>query len=827
MAAEAVVAVVMLIGPALLASRLEWPLGEHTTWTWLWQYLRGGRIPDEVVIAVLVVALWAVWVVHLAVVVLDVIALLRGLVPRVGLVRLVWVLAAGGATATTAQTAALASHTNTAAAVPAHPGPAGQGAEGSEGQPVERSKEAIDRVRHLPYFGFDSAELTPEMEQSLQPTIDLISDFGQAEKPVVVTGHTDPVGDPAYNQNLSEQRAQAVADYLVQHLENADFEVRGAGSTQPPANAQAPYGEHRRVEIAYTLQPLPEKEEDSVPSTQPNAENTSNGASEPERVRLDVTTASDQAPDPDPLLVGAVTGAVGLGVGYAVGRRRVPNFRARSSTPVPAPATAPAAASTEDTMPTTGDLLIEDRLGLTRGVIDEDGYVLVSDTVRVNGRDGVAFVGAHAASVLAAVATDHAPEPVISTRVALAELGGAKALPTGVQVVADLPGARNAVESELLTATRRGMEESDGASEGDHSAGAPRILVVCGADDLDAAHRLPETSTGATVVVCVLGETDRAAVALDCDTTDRFRARSARTEACRDGIALRRHSAAEHSTPSEASSPPVEEEAEPAVPVTLPPVPTAPDWKEDAASCRVRLRLFAPTLVTQVDGKEVTGLRTVARALLAYLALHPRGASAEDIAQECFAALDSDRAVSARKNAISSIRSSLRKALQEPGQPVIVNRSGRYTLDSALFSVDLWEFSKTYKKSRSLEGGFRQQALVEIVRMHPAKLLECSEEVWAEAARKACIRAVVESLLELAEKTLEEEPKIRLLEQACLFDEFNEPLYQRIMAIHVSRGRPEIAHQVYRSLKEKLSIISEKPNKASRAMVESPKHPAR
>ncbi|WP_159944613.1 OmpA family protein [Nocardiopsis sp. FR6] len=778
-------------------------------------------------IAVLVVALWTLWAVHLAVVVLDVIALLRGLVPRVGLVRLVWVLAAGGATATTAQTAALAAHTHTATAVPVLPDPTGQETEGSEDQPTDRSKGAIDRVRHLPYFGFDSAELTPEMEESLQPTIDLISDFGRAEGPVVVTGHTDPVGDPAYNRNLSEQRAQAVADYLAQHLEETDFEVRGAGSTQPPANPQAPYGEHRRVEIAYTVQPLPDKEEEPAPTIQPDAENTSNGVSEPERVRLDVTTASDQAPEPDPLLVGAVAGAVGLGAGYAAGRRRASRLRESPAAPAPIPAPAPAVASTADTTPATGDLLTEDRLGLARGAIDEDGYVLVSDTVRVNGRDGVAFVGAHSAAVLAAVATDHAPGPVISTRAAFAALGGVKALPKSVQVVPDLPGARNAVESELLTATRRRMEEADGAPEDDHTAGTSRILVVCDAGDLDAAHGWPEASDDATVVVCVLGETDRAAVALDCDVTDRVRARSAHAEACRDGAVLRRHSVSEHSASSEAAPLPVEEEADPAVPATLPPVPAAPDTAEDAVSCRVRLRLFAPTLVIQVDGREVTGLRSVARALLAYLALRPRGASAEDIAQECFAALDPARAVSARKNAINSIRSSLRKALQEPEQPVLANRSGRYTLDSALFSVDLWDFSRSYKESRPLEGGPRQQALEDLVRMHPVKLLAGSEEVWAQTARKSCVRAVVASLLELAENAPEEEVKIRFLEQACLFDEFNEPLYQRIMAIHVSRGRPEIAHQVYRSLKEKLSLISEKPCKASRAMVESSKHPAR
>jgi outer membrane protein OmpA-like peptidoglycan-associated protein len=249
------VTVVMLIGPAWLASWLGWPLGEHTTLTWFWQYLRGGTVPDEAVIAVLVVILWGLWAAHLVVVALDIVALLRGLVPRVGLVRLVWVLAAGGATATSTHTAAVAAPTDTVAEATARPGLGSQEGLTPENRDEEQEIGVIDRTRNLSGFAFDSDQLSPQMKESLEPTIAMISDFGLPEAPVVVTGHTDPLGDPYYNRVLSEQRAQAVADYLAEHLgEDVEFEIQGAGSSQPPEDSQASYGEHRRVEITYTLQ---------------------------------------------------------------------------------------------------------------------------------------------------------------------------------------------------------------------------------------------------------------------------------------------------------------------------------------------------------------------------------------------------------------------------------------------------------------------------------------------------------------------------------------------------------------------------------------------
>jgi outer membrane protein OmpA-like peptidoglycan-associated protein len=67
-----------------------------------------------------------------------------------------------------------------------------------------------------------------------------------------VEGHTDAVGSDDYNQKLSENRAQAVRDYLIQQgIPDNAIVSRGLGKTQPVATNDTPDGrqQNRRVEL--------------------------------------------------------------------------------------------------------------------------------------------------------------------------------------------------------------------------------------------------------------------------------------------------------------------------------------------------------------------------------------------------------------------------------------------------------------------------------------------------------------------------------------------------------------------------------------------------
>lgn len=67
-----------------------------------------------------------------------------------------------------------------------------------------------------------------------------------------VEGHTDSIGSDDYNQQLSEKRAQAVRDYLIQQgISETAIEAHGFGKGEPIASNDTPEGrqQNRRVEL--------------------------------------------------------------------------------------------------------------------------------------------------------------------------------------------------------------------------------------------------------------------------------------------------------------------------------------------------------------------------------------------------------------------------------------------------------------------------------------------------------------------------------------------------------------------------------------------------
>ena len=64
------------------------------------------------------------------------------------------------------------------------------------------------------FFGFDSAELLPGAYPEINRLAGVLNQYPQTA--IRVEGHTDATGSEAYNQTLSERRAQAVSNALIQ-----------------------------------------------------------------------------------------------------------------------------------------------------------------------------------------------------------------------------------------------------------------------------------------------------------------------------------------------------------------------------------------------------------------------------------------------------------------------------------------------------------------------------------------------------------------------------------------------------------------------------------
>ena len=69
----------------------------------------------------------------------------------------------------------------------------------------------------------------------------------------MLVGHTDSVGQPGYNQQLSERRARTAADYLsAQGVARGRLLTSGKGEAEPIAGNDDDAGrrQNRRVEVA-------------------------------------------------------------------------------------------------------------------------------------------------------------------------------------------------------------------------------------------------------------------------------------------------------------------------------------------------------------------------------------------------------------------------------------------------------------------------------------------------------------------------------------------------------------------------------------------------
>jgi len=99
-------------------------------------------------------------------------------------------------------------------------------------------------------FEFDSAELHADDFAILDRLSTVIEDLGYVHANVV--GHTDSMGEEAYNQELSLRRAQAVADYFASKGLNKEmFTPSGRGETEAVADnsTEAGRADNRRVMI--------------------------------------------------------------------------------------------------------------------------------------------------------------------------------------------------------------------------------------------------------------------------------------------------------------------------------------------------------------------------------------------------------------------------------------------------------------------------------------------------------------------------------------------------------------------------------------------------
>ncbi|MCI5160030.1 MAG: OmpA family protein [Candidatus Electrothrix sp. AUS1_2] len=100
-------------------------------------------------------------------------------------------------------------------------------------------------------FTVGTAELTDEAVTSLRTTAKLLKTHAAGQR-FEVAGYTDSMGSPQRNQLISEQRAQAVRNFLIeQGIDRKLLVSRGYGQKNPIADNNTSEGRamNRRVEL--------------------------------------------------------------------------------------------------------------------------------------------------------------------------------------------------------------------------------------------------------------------------------------------------------------------------------------------------------------------------------------------------------------------------------------------------------------------------------------------------------------------------------------------------------------------------------------------------
>jgi OOP family OmpA-OmpF porin len=109
--------------------------------------------------------------------------------------------------------------------------------------------EEVARVELQVNFEFDRAVVRDQYFDEIQEVADFMDQYSDVI--IELEGHTDSVGTDAYNQGLSQRRADAVRDVLVGRFDVAGSRItaRGFGESQPIASNATPAGreQNRRV----------------------------------------------------------------------------------------------------------------------------------------------------------------------------------------------------------------------------------------------------------------------------------------------------------------------------------------------------------------------------------------------------------------------------------------------------------------------------------------------------------------------------------------------------------------------------------------------------
>jgi DNA-binding SARP family transcriptional activator len=240
------------------------------------------------------------------------------------------------------------------------------------------------------------------------------------------------------------------------------------------------------------------------------------------------------------------------------------------------------------------------------------------------------------------------------------------------------------------------------------------------------------------------------------------------------------------------------------------PEPASGDDTGEQATIPIRVEVLGAMQITAFGQPMATGIRSRAKALLAWYLCRPEGASAEQAVDALWPDTPPEAVLRQFWRALGDLRAGLRGPGGET--PEVLEKSGeRYRPAPGEIACDLWELQAALgAAARAEDGDTARQALCRAVEVYRGGLLDGTGDLWVEPVRQDLHRRALDAHLRLAE--LEEaagrpDAAVATLERAVELDRYAEEPYRRLMALQAARGRLGAVGSTWRQLNLRLAEL--------------------
>ena len=112
-------------------------------------------------------------------------------------------------------------------------------------------------------FGTDKSDLSKKSKNTIDDLATVLNKYPDTD--LTIQGHTDSTGPDAYNQTLSEKRAQSVADYLkLQGVSAGRLTAMGLGESLPVADNSTAEGRSENRRVSFVIVPNEKMKQEAI-----------------------------------------------------------------------------------------------------------------------------------------------------------------------------------------------------------------------------------------------------------------------------------------------------------------------------------------------------------------------------------------------------------------------------------------------------------------------------------------------------------------------------------------------------------------------------------